>query len=150
MTLEINLSKDCFYYIASPYEGYIHGRAVAAAMVKFLSSSLLIRGYRVISPIVMGDQLAHLVTRGFDWISYDLDLLSRCDGLIVAEFDGWRDSKGVQTEIKYAWDLGRPIVHITSEEYLAFVKEDYGGIISAADLFVREENFELPSIPERI
>lgn len=43
------------------------------------------------------------------WGEFDLEMLSRCDKLIILKLPGWEESKGVQDEINHAQKLGLPI-----------------------------------------
>jgi hypothetical protein len=50
---------------------------------------------------------------GYDyWKSRDRLLVSRCDGIMVAKMDGWKESIGVQDEIQCARELGLPVYYI--------------------------------------
>lgn len=46
------------------------------------------------------------------WQDFCVDLMRRCDKLIVIRFDGWEESVGVRGEISLAMTLGLPIEFI--------------------------------------
>lgn len=43
------------------------------------------------------------------WDKYSFNLLKRCDKMIVLCLNGWKESKGVQAEIKFCEDNGIPV-----------------------------------------
>jgi hypothetical protein len=45
------------------------------------------------------------------WMKQDYPFLVASCGVIVLMIDGWRESRGVQEEIKVASYLGKPIVY---------------------------------------
>lgn len=46
------------------------------------------------------------------WQDWCETLIGRCDRMIVFTFDGWRESVGVQAEIRYATDLGMSVEYV--------------------------------------
>lgn len=107
-------------YLASPYNHSDHAvrwrrsRAAAEAAGRFLAA-----GCHVFCPIAHNLALieASGIERGWEaWRAFDLDMLARCDLLIVLMLDGWQESKGVQGEIKEAERLDIPMRYLAWEE----------------------------------
>ena len=46
------------------------------------------------------------------WGEFDLEMMARCDALLILKLPGWEDSKGVRDEITYAKKIGLPIEEI--------------------------------------
>jgi hypothetical protein len=49
------------------------------------------------------------------WQRYNIEHLQRCDEVAVLTLDGWRESIGVQTEIRIASELGKPVSYLAPE-----------------------------------
>ena len=75
------------------------------------------QGKIVMSPLVYLGELAY---RGVHppqgWYAFDLQLLARCDELLVLQLPGWEDSKGVLVEVAGAQSRGMPIRLMSLEE----------------------------------
>ncbi|MBX3452499.1 MAG: DUF1937 family protein [Planctomycetaceae bacterium] len=41
--------------------------------------------------------------------------MARCDEVVVLTLDGWRESAGVQAEIRIAGELGKPVRYLAPE-----------------------------------
>jgi hypothetical protein len=81
------------------------------------TAGLLRAGHAVFSPIVHGHPL---VGHGLpvDWTFWgrvDREHLARCDEVVVLMLDGWRESVGVQEEIRVAQELGKPVRYLASD-----------------------------------
>lgn len=104
-------------YLASPYstnadETLMEYRfqKTKEVVVKYLK-----QGYNVLSPVIY----SHNLNKEFNiscewdyWCKIDLDILKRCDELWVLTLPGYKESVGVQAEIKYASEFGIPIYYI--------------------------------------
>mgnify|MGYP000945932908 CR=1 FL=1 len=68
---------------------------------------LLSQGIHVYSPLTHNVPINDLGFNGdwLKWSSFDHEMLSRCDRLIVLKLPGWEDSKGVKAEIEKAKEL---------------------------------------------
>ena len=67
-------------------------------------------------PIANSAAMADLCTfgTGFDeWETDDYTFINKFDEVWVLMSDGWKESKGVQAEIKYAESIGHPVKYIT-------------------------------------
>lgn len=102
-------------YLASPYshpapnvreERYQEACRHAAALMR--------AGRHVFSPIAHSHGIAQHDLPG-DWAyweSLDRRFLETCDEMAVLMLDGWKESKGVQAEIRIARELGRPVAYL--------------------------------------
>lgn len=103
-------------YIAAPYtdedESIMEARydhAVEYAAKLFRNDSFCI------SPVIHCHPIAkeHDLPRNFEfWNEYCHELLTMCDELHVLKLYGWRDSKGVTSEIGLATGMGITIKYI--------------------------------------
>lgn len=102
-------------YLASPYshpdatvsEHRFHAACRAAAW-------LIQAGSAVFSPIAHGHPIA-LYGVPTDWRFWEpigRKHLARCDEVLVLPLDGWRESSGVQAEIRMAAELGNPVRYL--------------------------------------
>lgn len=81
------------------------------------AANLMAQGHVVFSPISHSHQIAdHLppekLTDHEFWMEQYLPLLDWADKLYVLRLPGWKESKGVFTEINYAVDNDKPIIYI--------------------------------------
>ena len=105
-------------YLASPYTHpdprVRHQRFEVACRA---AAALLRAGVSVFSPIAHSHPIAKYgvpTTWGF-WQRVDQDYLRHCQALGVLKLPGWKESVGVQAEIKLAKSLGIPILEIEPE-----------------------------------
>ncbi|MGE0607702.1 MAG: DUF1937 family protein [Pirellulales bacterium] len=102
-------------YLASPYshpDFRVRERRFQDACRA--AAGLLRAGVAVFSPIAHSHPIASCgVSTSWDfWSQVDREFLSRCDMLAVLTLPGWRESVGVQAEIKLAIDLHLPVVFV--------------------------------------
>lgn len=100
-------------YLACPYsddsplirnDRFLAANAAAAALIN--------EGHLVFSPISHSHSIAvcHNLPRSFEfWESFDRWMLGACDEVVVLMLPGWKESAGVQAEIKIATELGKPV-----------------------------------------
>ena len=108
------------WYIASPYgdeDADLMQRRfdrVCATAARLMRDE----GLHVLSPIAHSHPIAQygLPTGWEYWRETDVDLMGRCDGLIVVTIDGWDDSRGVRAEIDWAAEHGWPILYVEPAE----------------------------------
>jgi len=108
------MNPDDLAYLATPYSRYSGGNLDKAFKdAARLAAQLLIAGLKVYSPIchthpiaIYGalDALDHSI-----WIPFDEAMMAAADVLIVAHMDGWDESRGIEHEIKFFEDAGKPI-----------------------------------------
>lgn len=106
-------------YLASPYSHPDQAvreqrfRAACRAAV-----ALLRAGQLVFSPITHSHPLAqHGLPGNWQfWERYDREFLERCDEVVVLMLPGWKESVGVQAEIRIAGELGKPVRYLAPED----------------------------------
>ena len=54
----------------------------------------------------------------FDWYSFDLEFLYRCDILLVLQLEGWENSYGVKLEIEEACKNDIPVIYATQDSII--------------------------------
>ena len=105
-------------YLASPYahpSAAVREARLEAA--RYVCGKLVDGGVIVMSPLVYLGELAQKgVHPPQGWYAYDLQLLARCDELLVLQLPGWQDSKGVLAEVAGAQTKGMPILLMSLEE----------------------------------
>lgn len=108
-----------FWYVATPYTKYEGGLDAAFADACEWTARLLASGVSVFSPIVHSHPIAmagRLDPLSHDfWMRVDAPFMEAAYGLIVVRLPGWEDSKGVQAEIGWFKQRGRPIRYVGPE-----------------------------------
>jgi nucleoside 2-deoxyribosyltransferase len=105
-------------YLASPYSHPDPAvREQRFRDVCRTAAALLQAGQAVFSPIAHSHPLVEhgLPTDWAFWQRYDRELLARCDEVVVLMLDGWQESVGVQDEIRFAHELGKPVRYVAPE-----------------------------------
>jgi len=94
------------YYLASPYThesaSVMNDRANVSSIV---SRQLMLEGIAHYAPISSEHHLRKFGDMPHTWTAWrniDLAFVSRVDGILVLCIDGFRESTGVQAEIRYA------------------------------------------------
>jgi len=113
-------ADDELIYLAVPYT---HAdpmvRAHRASIVSVAAAKLMKAGHNVFSPISMGVKIAEagdVPTTWEYWERFNRRMMRCCTMLYVVTVHGWKESKGVQAEIKYAHELGLPMRLLYPEE----------------------------------
>ncbi len=108
-------------YLASPYSSpdplIMKTRFLLAEQV---TASFLTRGVYIYSPIVHCHELSSKYELPGDfafWQGYNFDMLRRADSLAVLAIPGWKESVGVQEEIRFARLAGVPIQAVNDEGF---------------------------------
>lgn len=103
-------------YLASPYSSDDPGvedcRVIA---VDEIARTLVDMGVAVYSPL---SHFAHgrmRLVSSSDAYEHGLQLLSRCDGVVVVDLPEWRSSRGVASEMALADELCLPLAHLEFE-----------------------------------
>ena len=102
-------------YLASPYshpDAAIREERFRAACQA--AAQMMRNGNVVFSPIVHSHPIAlhGLPTDWRFWERHDQEQLTRCDEVVVLTIDGWRESEGVQAEIRIATEFGKPVRYL--------------------------------------
>ncbi len=106
-------------YLASPYshpDPAVREQRFRAACRAAVA--LLRAGHLVFSPITHSHPLAqHGLPGNWQfWERYDREFLERCDEVVVLMLPGWKESVGVQAEIRIAGELGKPVRYLAPED----------------------------------
>lgn len=109
---------DPMIYLASPYwheNPAIRNKRLLQAQL--ITRVLILRGMPVFSPIVHGrglDISGHpVVLSNTEWVDLDLNYISHCSSMIVAQLDGWQHSKGVTREMAFCSERNIPFFMLT-------------------------------------
>lgn len=103
-------------YLATPYSKYRFGIEHAFRDASALAAKLLKLGVKVYSPIAHTHPLA--IYGSIDpldhgiWLPFDEAMMTASHALIVAQMQGWRDSKGVLHEIKFFAEQRKPVFYL--------------------------------------
>lgn len=106
-----------FWYLATPYSKYHLGLQSADVCARINTAILLKAGVPVFSPIAHSHAISQLY--GMDavdhdfWMKADLAIAAGAHGLIVLTMDGWDKSSGIQEEIEFFMNAGKPIVYMS-------------------------------------
>lgn len=107
------------YYLASPYT---HPSALVREQryldLRDYAGPLMAIGYYVYAPILNTHPIAgrYGLPMEFEWWEgFNRAFIERSAGVVVADMDGWRESRGVAHEIALARELGLPTYLLTRE-----------------------------------
>lgn len=106
-------------YLASPYshpDPLIREQRFREACRH--AAFMMRRGSVVFSPIAHTHPIAvqNSLPTGWDfWRKVDTAILIRADSLVVLMLDGWKESKGVEAEIRFAKSMGIPTSYMEPE-----------------------------------
>lgn len=102
-------------YIASPYYSPDSG-ITQRRMEKIyeIMGEYIKRGEHVISPLSMHEVvIRHNLDGTYAyWGKYCLNILNRCDKMVVLCMDGWKESKGLADEIRFCTENNIPIEYL--------------------------------------
>ena len=113
-------------YLATPFwheaEKIRLGRVASAI---FITRALVRLGQPVFSPIVHSHTLnnpdklgsfRHLPMTNDEWVDLDLSYIKSCQYMLVAQIEGWKESKGIEREIQFCLMKGIPVAYLTPED----------------------------------
>ena len=117
------MTREPFWYLASPYSNYKGGRVAAFEEVSTVAAHLITRGLRIFCPIAHTHPIA--VYGNIDdevgdldfWLGVDGPFMDAAVGLIVLKMDGWTESEGVKAEIKRFRADQKPILYMEGPLY---------------------------------
>ena len=107
-------------YLAAPYSH--PNREIMDTRAKEIERAAVILtrcGVKVYSPITAWHQPAknyNLPTDAGFWEEHNLDMLERCDAVVVLGLPGWRESVGVTMETDHAEEWGIATFFLTRED----------------------------------
>ena len=109
-------------YLACPYsskaptkEEQLVEKTTRFELSNEAASELMGQGLSVFAPISMAHPIAIQCGLPGDWKfweKFDTDFISCCSALYVLCIDGYKESTGVNAEIKIAKDFGIPIIYL--------------------------------------
>ena len=125
----LDVVDTTFIYLASPYAHPSPAvREARLEAARYVCGQMVDAGKIVMSPLVYLGELAYKgVHPPQGWYAFDLQLLARCDELLVLQLPGWEDSRGVLVEIAGAQARGMP-VHLMSLDEVALPPEILEGL----------------------
>lgn len=134
------MSKQ-FVYLAQPYSCGPNGEygdadtGLAAEDIKthrfieacMAAGHLMHQGYVVFSPIAHSHAVEafgmHSQQTGDFWLDQDLEIVKRCDKVIVLMLDGWEYSRGIKREVDFANKNNIPVEYLTYESLIGADRE---------------------------
>jgi hypothetical protein len=101
-------------YLAHPFAcrygeaEYIYSRMRAAVRdARWAAGHLIGRGFAVINPLALSDDIEYAAPTVRDWLRIDLRLVRSCDSIVLCP--GWERSTGCRIEYRYARLLGKRV-----------------------------------------
>jgi hypothetical protein len=114
-----NVGQRQLVYLASPYSHPLKSvREYRFKVACEAAGTLMAQGMLVFSPIAHTHPIADFCTlpKGWEfWEKFDRAFIGVSRALIVLTIDGWKESTGVQAEIKIAKELGIPVDYLWPE-----------------------------------
>ena len=123
--IETKTSNSPIYYLASPYTYTLEVGEPPAKKgmtqirrfnkVNEVAANLTKAGFIIFSPISHSHQMAQVADLPVEWEFWeriDKAFINVCGGLFVLKLDGWKESVGVQAEIKIANEIGIPVLYL--------------------------------------
>lgn len=109
-------------YLSAPYSKAKDKEALMKDVMK-CSGVLMMNDsdLHVVSPLFNHYSLSLIPEMGNDynfWKEYSINLLRRCDEVIVIQFMGWESSEGVADEIRTARMLGLKVTYILPSDLI--------------------------------
>ena len=106
-------------YLASPYSKYPAGIERAFEDISAIAGKLLVKGYKVYSPIAHTHPIAtYAKLDAYDhsiWLPFDQAIMTACDAMIIAKMETWDKSYGIGEEIKFFSAVEKPIYWLDPE-----------------------------------
>ena len=101
-------------YLASPYSSSdATTREQRFEAVQRATLILIQRGCVLFSPIAYSHQFAAEIGTAFEpWAAFDLAMIDAADEVWVLMLAGWRESVGVQAELRHARAAWKPVVFL--------------------------------------
>lgn len=102
-----------FYYLASAYSHPDPDvRQKRYEQVRDAAAALLGQGEFVYAPILQTHDMAihHELPTEFEfWDGFNQAMIRASRGMLILRNDGWRASRGIQAEVEFCRDIGKPI-----------------------------------------
>jgi len=122
------------YYLASPLKGTPEEEAYRCDVSLKLTTAFLAQGIHVFSPLIYTQQIVESL--GFSSmeerrqviIDYLFDFLKVSKGMILITAPGWKESWGVQQELKFSYKNHIPVYTINPDK----IPEDLSTVLTAS------------------
>lgn len=117
----MKIERKPLIYIASPYkhddrtEQAYRYDAIKNLTAKIISDQDLIIPF---APIAYTVLISQKCPGDFDWYTWDLQFLARCDGMIVVKLPEWEDSEGIKIEIEFCKEHCIPMVQTSPKKII--------------------------------
>jgi len=114
--------ENGFYYLAGPHKGTSEQETYRIEMSLKLTVGFLTQGIYVFSPIVYSVRIAEALKfasteeRRQIVFPYLLNFLKVSKGMILVTMEGWKDSWGVQQELKFCQETQIPVYKIDPDQ----------------------------------
>lgn len=139
-----------YIYLASPYttrDSFILHQRYRAALRA--TGALMARGELVFCPVAYGHSVEDKLKQEFPydyWMKMSLNMLIGASKLYILTIPGWDESKGIEVEIRFAHQLGKPVVGFAHGQEA----EDICGmdILGKYGLSLPQTRRAVPHIPE--
>jgi len=114
-------------YLAAPYShddpSVRQSRRYAAARA---AGQIMDAGRLVYSPLSHSWGVLHAspaIINERTWLRHGLDMVRRCDAVVVLQIDGWRESEGVTVEVETARQNGKTVVFADPNNLIEAIEE---------------------------
>ena len=113
-----------FVYLAAPYSHENPAvRELRYQMINAFAARVMAAGHAVFSPISQSHEIARYMDDRYAldhdfWMGMDLPVLAQAGIVYVLMLDGWRQSRGVRTEIARALELGKDIAYFQFDTHV--------------------------------
>lgn len=114
-----SLSDHGLIYLATPYTKYEAGHQKAFEDAASLAGRLVNRGVFVFSPIAHGHPMSQYGGVGICnslWFPFNRLFETACGALLIAQFEGWRQSDGIFEEKMRFKAANKPVLFIDPED----------------------------------
>jgi len=108
-------AHEYYWYLSTPYSNYELGRDAACEMAYVATVLCMKAGINALSPIAHCHDMAknHSLPTDYEfWKNWNHSLIRVSRGIIVVTAPGWSESKGVNGEMTFAGQLGKPIFYM--------------------------------------
>ena len=100
-------------YLACPYSHPMEGvRKARFRAANIAAARLMAEGHIVYSAISHSHPIAVENGLGLDWDFWrpmDVYFIRMCDQMTILKYPGWEESEGIESEMRLAKSLGKPI-----------------------------------------
>ena len=107
-------------YLAIPYTGTKEQMQERYTKAVKACAELMKHGLNVFSPIVHSHPIAQQLNNDTDcvfWLRKDQWFLKRCDVIAVLALEGYEKSKGVEHEVSFFLEHGKPVYYLREGEF---------------------------------